>query len=68
MKHGDDLDAAWTALTLAMSTDTRFSVDEMAALAAIQVIQAANGTTTVEQDSLVVSLMKKFVTQPVNYT
>ncbi len=67
MKHGDALDAAWTALTLAMSTDTRFSEMEQEGLAAIQVIQAANTSTTREQDAFVVSCMKKFTMQRDNY-
>jgi hypothetical protein len=67
MKHTEALDATWTALTAAMSTDVRFTPDEQAALAAIHVIQDANASTTKEQDMLVVQCMKKYVAQNENY-
>jgi hypothetical protein len=68
VKHADGLKATFTALVHEMQTDTRFTVDEKAALTAINVIQDANGATTIAQDMVVVQCLKKFCTQSLNYT
>jgi hypothetical protein len=68
MKHADGLKATFTALVHEMQTDTRFSVDELAALTAINVIQDASEPTTMADDMVVVQCLKKFVCQPLNYT
>lgn len=67
MKTADALNATMLALIDVMKTDTRFTVDEMAALAAISVIMTASGDTNKDQDMVVVQCLKKLATQNPNY-
>jgi len=68
MKDADALNDGWKALTHLMQTDTRFSVDERAALVVVDALLDANSDTTKEQDMVVVQCMKKYCTQDLNYT
>lgn len=68
MKDADDLNTGWKALTHLMQTDTRFTVDERAALVVIDALLDGDSVTTKEQDMVVVQCMKKYCTQDVNYT
>ncbi len=68
MKAADAFMASWITLTHAMQTDTRFTVDERAALTALNTRLDAAGVSTKEDDMLVVDCMKKFCSQNENYT
>jgi hypothetical protein len=68
IKDADSLNDGWKALTSDMQTDTRFTEAERAGLVIINDLLDADGVTTKEQDMLVVSCMKKYCTQDVNYT
>jgi len=68
MKTGDALNATMLALVDVMKTDTRFTADEQAALAAWSVIATASGDTTQPQDMVIVQALKKFCSQAPNYT
>lgn len=68
MKDGDTLNTAFKGLTHALKSDVRFTVDERAALTAIDVILDADGDTTQPQDMLVAQCLKKLFSSGEFYT
>jgi len=68
LKTADALNATLLALVDVMKTDTRFTADENAGLAAWSVIATASGDTTQPADMLIVSCLKKLFSSGEFYT